>query len=79
MPDSIPARKRFLYPVLGSRGLGDQVTQLNPDIHVYGHSHVNQSKTIAGIHYVNNAFGYPSETRISAKKLQCVFPRSTAL
>ncbi|MEZ5492450.1 MAG: metallophosphoesterase [Gammaproteobacteria bacterium] len=73
MPGSIPDRKRFLYPVLGSSGLGQQVARLQPRIHVYGHSHVNQAKTLAGIQYVNNAFGYPSETRISSKRLRCVF------
>ncbi|MCB1672283.1 MAG: metallophosphoesterase [Pseudomonadales bacterium] len=73
MPQSIPDRKRILYPVLGSTGLGEQVTQLKPDIHIYGHSHVNQSRIVEGIRYVNNAFGYPSETRIAGKQLLCVF------
>jgi predicted phosphodiesterase len=74
MPERIPQAKRNVYPVLGSAGLGEQVRQLQPDIHVYGHSHVNQSKHIDGIHYVNNAFGYPSETRIANKKLRCIYP-----
>ena len=73
MPKGIPDRKRFLYPVLGSNRLGQQVARLKPRIHVYGHSHVNQAKTLGGIEYVNNAFGYPSETRISDKRLRCVF------
>jgi len=75
MPDRIPPHKRNVYPVLGSTALGQQVEQLRPHIHVYGHSHVNQSKSIDGTHYVNNAFGYPSETRISSKQLRCIFPR----
>ena len=77
MPDQIPPHKRVVYPVLGSQELGNQVSRLNPDIHVYGHSHVNQEKRIGSIKYVNNAFGYPSESRISKKKLHCVFDSIT--
>lgn len=76
MPERIPQHKRNVYPVLGSESLGRQVEQLRPDIHVYGHTHVNQSKQMHGIHYVNNAFGYPSETRIASKKLRCIFPQA---
>ena len=50
-----------------------QVKQFNPTIHVYGHSHVNQSIELDGIHYVNNAFAYPSETYIARKQLKCIF------
>lgn len=72
MPDTIPEKRRKVYPVLGSNRLGKQVARLRPDIHIYGHSHVNQNKTIAGINYVNNAFAYPSEGRIARKALHCV-------
>ena len=73
MPSRIPIDRRRVYPVLGSSGLGEQVKKLNPDIHVYGHSHVNQSVELDDIRYVNNAFAYPSEHRISRKQLHCVF------
>lgn len=73
MPERIPEKRRFVYPVLGSDSLGKQVAQLNPDIHVYGHSHVNRAVEVDDIHYVNNAFAYPSEERISRKRLHCVF------
>ncbi len=73
MSSRIPLRKRYIYPVLGSRGLGEQVAQLKPDIHIYGHSHVNQSRYLDGTRYINNAYGYPSETRISNKQLCCVY------
>lgn len=73
MPQGIPQSKRWIYPVLGSERLGAQVRQLNPNIHVYGHSHVNQSVEINGIRYVNNAFAYPSEVRIAQKKLRCIY------
>ena len=76
MPPEIPKKRRTVYPVLGSLGLGKQVEQLQPDIHIYGHSHVNQSIELDDILYVNNAYGYPSEQRISRKKLHCVYDLS---
>ncbi len=72
MPSYIPADKRILYPVLGSYALEQQIRRLNADIHVYGHSHVNRRVTLEGICYINNAYGYPGETRIAAKKLLCI-------
>jgi predicted phosphodiesterase len=63
---------RFLLPVLGTALLEPQIRSLRPLIHVYGHSHVNQNLMIDGITYVNNAFGYPHETRFAAKRLICV-------
>ena len=72
MPEYIPLDKRRVYPVLGSRGLGRQVSQLKPDTHIYGHSHLNQLVKIDDISYVNNAFAYPKEDRISRKKLLSV-------
>jgi predicted phosphodiesterase len=72
MPERIPEKRKIVYPVLGSESLGKQVSQLNPDIHIYGHSHVNRSIEVDDICYVNNAFAYPSEENISRKKLHCV-------
>lgn len=73
MPSYIPQRFRDIYPVLGSPLLDRQIRALNSKIHVYGHSHVNRCTTIDGIKYINNAFGYPSEVRITAKKLLQIF------
>lgn len=72
MPARIPRKRRRVYPVLGSNSLGNQVMQLQPAIHIYGHSHINQSIDLDGIKFVNNAFAYPGETRISRKRLHCV-------
>ncbi|TQV74245.1 metallophosphoesterase [Exilibacterium tricleocarpae] len=72
MPSYIPAEHRFLYPVLGSYILEQQLRSLQSDIHVYGHSHVNRKVTLNGVCYINNAFGYPGETRIAARKLMCI-------
>ena len=72
MPAYIPPEKRFLYPVLGSTRLERQLRELNSSIHVYGHSHVNRSIELDGVSYINNAFGYPSETWLETKGLVCI-------
>lgn len=69
MPDYIPEKFQELYPVLGSVEIDKVLRQLQPIIHVYGHSHLNRDIKIDGVRYVNNAFGYPGEERISRKRL----------
>jgi predicted phosphodiesterase len=64
--------RRLFYPVMGTALLEQQIRCLGPSIHIYGHSHINQHRAIGGISYINNAFGYPSETLISAKRLLCI-------
>lgn len=73
MPEQVPKLRRFIYPVLGSSALEKQIRRLQPQIHVYGHSHLNRHLQIDKITYINNAFAYPSETRIAAKKLVCIY------
>jgi Icc-related predicted phosphoesterase len=73
MPDFIPLFQRRLYPVLGSSLLEQQIRKLGSHIHVYGHSHVNRFIEKDGVTYINNAFGYPYETAITAKKLLCIY------
>ncbi len=72
MPNYIPPDKRRLYPVLGTSLLEGQIRRLASNIHIYGHSHVNTRVFKDNILYINNAFGYPHETRITAKQLHCV-------
>jgi predicted phosphodiesterase len=67
--------RKLLYPVLGSARLESQLRKLNSKIHVYGHSHVNRHVKIDGVSYINNAFGYPRETRIASKRLICIHER----
>lgn len=59
----------MLDPVLGSTRLEEQLRRLAPDIHVYGHSHINRNVRIDGIRYINNALGYPQESAIAARRL----------
>lgn len=72
MPSFVPRATRVLYPVLGSAQLEFQLRTFTPKIHVYGHSHLNCHTTIDGVLYINNAFGYPGETRIASKRLKCI-------
>jgi predicted phosphodiesterase len=72
--DVLPAEPRpelrMLYPVLGTTRLDEQIRALQPSIHVYGHSHLNHAVTLDGTSYVNNAFGYPNEGYLAAKRLR---------
>ncbi|HYK02062.1 MAG TPA: metallophosphoesterase [Thermoanaerobaculia bacterium] len=72
MPWFIPGSGKLLYPILGSTRLDRQLRRLNATIHVYGHSHVNRHVKLEGVTYINNAFGYPSETMITSKRLLCI-------
>ncbi len=72
MPSYIPEQYRYLYPVLGSRRIDDQIRKMGSEIHVYGHTHVNRDIKIDGIRYINNAFGYPGEERITIRALRCI-------
>jgi len=72
MPAQIPPDKRVIYPVLGTRALDTKLRALGAHLHVYGHSHVNRQVVIEGVTYVNNAFGYPRETRIASRRLLCL-------
>lgn len=72
MPDFIPVSKQNIYPVLGTSHLESQIQRLGSAIHIYGHSHVNTHSMKDDRLYINNAFGYPYETMITAKQLKCV-------
>jgi predicted phosphodiesterase len=72
MPWYVSGWNRLLYPILGSERLEAQLRRINPSIHVYGHSHLNRNVKIDGVTYINNAFGYPSETMIASKALLAI-------
>ena len=69
LPERVNAEEYFLMPVLGSVELGKQVDLLKPLYHIFGHSHLNSARLVNGTSYINNAFGYPSEVKITRKKL----------
>lgn len=74
--DFLPAAESsrgFLRPVLGTNLIDAQVRQLGSFLHIYGHYHVNNRTERDNVTYINNAYGYPREVHIAAKKLVCVF------
>jgi predicted phosphodiesterase len=72
--DVMPAQASdWIYPVLGTVRLEAQVRRLGSAVHVYGHSHVNREIVLNETRYINNAFGYPGEGHIAAKRLRCVY------
>ena len=77
MPTRIPKDKRYIYPVLGSQIIEQQLRTVGSQLHIYGHSHVNQRIEIDGTIYLNNAFGYPRETRITQKRLIQIYPQNS--
>lgn len=72
MPASAPPDARMLFPALGTTRLEAQIRRLEPAMHVYGHSHLNRRRSIGGIDYINNAFGYPYESGLAARHLICI-------
>jgi hypothetical protein len=72
LPPRSTGRRGFLDPVLGSALIEQRLRKLGSRLHVYGHSHINRTIALDGVSYVNNAFGYPDETHIAAKRLVCI-------
>ncbi|ABC35295.1 metallophosphoesterase [Burkholderia thailandensis] len=73
MPSMAPAWVKALAPVMGSWRLDRQIRALGSAIHVFGHSHLNQARTIDGVRYVNSALGTPSEAHISRRRLSLIW------
>jgi Icc-related predicted phosphoesterase len=73
MPSFIPPKKRILYPVFGTTLLEKQIRKLKSNIHIYGHSHLNMQINLDNTIYINNAYGYPYEKKISSKRLKCIY------
>ena len=75
MPSSMPQRFKYLYPIMGSAALDKQIRtiQTTKHLHVYGHSHLNRHMVLENSEYINNAFGYPSESHIAQKQLKQIY------
>jgi predicted phosphodiesterase len=67
----------LLPRISGSTFLENQIRRLMPDIHIFGHTHINADVTIEGVRYVQWALGNPREqehaTRLAAQGFMCVF------
>ena len=66
-----------LHKVSGSLPLERQLRQLMPDLHVFGHTHLNMDATIDGVRYVQWPLGTPrerkSQTSESDLGMLCVY------
>ena len=79
--DLIPEKRMLLQPSLhkvsGSAPLEAQVRRLMPDVHAFGHTHLNLDLTCDGVRYVQWPLGTPREqraqTRVSSFGLMCVY------
>ncbi|HEV2963206.1 MAG TPA: metallophosphoesterase [Candidatus Angelobacter sp.] len=79
--DLLPAAdssRAFLRPVLGTDLIDAQIRALGSFLHIYGHYHLNNRSHWDNVTYINNAFGYPREADITAKRLLCVFDTETS-
>ena len=66
-------RYGFLLPVLGGRSVERALRAHEPDLHLYGHSHVPVDQHRDGVRYINNAKGYPSEYRYADRRLKQLY------
>lgn len=81
----IPEKRMLLQPSLhkvsGSDPLEAQIRRLMPDVHVFGHTHLNMDLTLDGIRYVQWPLGTPREqkaqTRVSSFGLMCIYDGSS--
>ena len=73
VPSGVPPIVRSLIPVMGSISLGEQIKQFQPNLHIYGHSHLNRKAFVDGIRCLNNAYAYPREKYIARKRMICVY------
>jgi hypothetical protein len=55
----LPHAANVLPKVAGSVLLEEQIRRLAPDVHVFGHTHVNVDVTIEGVRYLQWALGNP--------------------
>jgi len=69
-----------LHRVCGSDPLEWQIRKLMPDVHAFGHTHLNIDLTLDGIRYVQWPLGTPREqkaqTRVSSFGLMCIYDGS---
>jgi len=73
LPHFVPDEFKYIFPVLGSEKLAEQLSILKPDIHVYGHSHIARNVKNDGVSYLNNALGYPKERGLGGNGLCCLY------
>lgn len=73
LPPQGPKIVKMILPVLGSTAIDARARAWGSNYHIYGHHHLNRSVTLEGVHYLNNAFGYPKETGLCRKVLLPIY------
>lgn len=68
-PQKFPPIVKLIAPCLGSSKIDQWLRAHNSQVHIYGHSHLNRDIQYDGVRYVNNAYGYPREEKITRKEL----------
>ncbi len=65
--DLLPSRQYLFIKTLpkcsGSEHIDTYIRNIGSSLHLFGHTHIDANKTIQDVHYIQNAFGYPSERR----------------
>lgn len=76
--DLLPPKEYMRFSWLPSvslcAGLEMQIRELQPVVHVCGHTHTNFDRVIDGVRYVQNPVRYPKERRAGQKPVKIVWP-----
>ena len=63
--DLLPEKSKLIFKglprVAGSTAIDRLIRTLRPEVHVFGHSHINCDRVIDGIRYIQHAMLYPRE------------------
>jgi predicted phosphodiesterase len=73
MPPKEYMRIRWLPKVSLCAGLDAQIRQLNPAVHVCGHTHTTFDREIENVRYIQNAVRYPKERRSGSTPVKLIF------
>eukprot|EP01094_Clydonella_sp_ATCC50884_P017001 TRINITY_DN2887_c0_g1_i1.p1 TRINITY_DN2887_c0_g1~~TRINITY_DN2887_c0_g1_i1.p1 ORF type:complete len:397 (-),score=68.69 TRINITY_DN2887_c0_g1_i1:263-1453(-) len=61
----LPAASVWIRPtipfVVGEGRIDTLIREQRASIHVYGHTHINDDRTVDGVRYIQHAFGHPGE------------------
>ena len=77
LPEKRMLLQGSLHKVSGSEPLEAQIRRLQPDVHAFGHTHLNMDNTYDGVRYVQHPLGTPREqkaqTRVSSFGFMCIY------
>eukprot|EP01023_Acetabularia_acetabulum_P023826 TRINITY_DN23164_c0_g1_i1.p1 TRINITY_DN23164_c0_g1~~TRINITY_DN23164_c0_g1_i1.p1 ORF type:complete len:370 (-),score=38.91 TRINITY_DN23164_c0_g1_i1:977-2086(-) len=64
LPGKLFLRYANLHKAAGSEFLRERVENLQPDVHIFGHTHIRCDKYINGTRYIQWPLGYPRERKM---------------